>query len=174
MALSQHAAFDERLFVTRLYFAYGSNMSVAQMRRRCPGARPVGTAALAGWRFAINARGTATVVPRAGACVRGVLWRVTGRHLATLDTFEGLARRRYVRRTLRVTCEDGRHVEAVTYVGLYAGRGRAVRAYLEGTILPAARSFGLPDTYLEELERAAGGRMFGPARPHPRRRGWRP
>ena len=174
MALSQRATFDERPFVTRLYFAYGSNMSVAQMRRRCPGARPLGIGKLVGWRFAINARGTATVVPRADAQVWGVLWRLTGRHLATLDTFEGLARRRYVRRSLRITCEDGRKVEAVTYVGLHSGRGRAVRAYLEGTILPAAKAFRLPDPYVAELERAAGGRMFGPARPHPRRRGWRP
>ena len=159
--------------MTRLYFAYGSNMSAAQMRRRCPGARPLGIGTVDGWRFAINARGTATVVKRAGARVRGVLWRVTGAHLATLDTFEGLARRRYVRRTLAVTKEDGVRVEAVTYVGLHAGRGRAVRAYLEGTILPAAKAFRLPAAYVEELERAAGGRMLGPIKPHPRRRGWR-
>ncbi len=35
-----------------LYFAYGSNLSEAQMRARCPGARPAGRAALHGYRLA--------------------------------------------------------------------------------------------------------------------------
>ena len=31
------------------YFAYGSNMSVALMRRKCRGAEPIGPARLDGW-----------------------------------------------------------------------------------------------------------------------------
>lgn len=158
----------------RVYFAYGSNMSRAQMRRRCPGATPIGTATLHGWRFGINARGTATIHRAPGSAVQGVLWRVTGAHLARLDVFEGLARRRYVRRMVRVEREAGGTLEAVTYVGLHATRGRAVRAYLEGTILPAARAFDLPDAYVETLAASAGGPMLGPVRPHPRKRSWRP
>ena len=50
----------------RLYFAYGSNMSVGQMRARCPAARAVGPAQLDGWRFFINRRGTAAIRPAAG------------------------------------------------------------------------------------------------------------
>ena len=158
----------------RLYFAYGSNMSAAQMRRRCPGARAIGAGVLHGWRFTINARGTATIVARPDAAVHGVIWRVTAQNLARLDVFEGVARRRYVRRMVPVVRYDGGIVQALTYVGIHPGRGRAVRAYLAGTIIPAARAFELPEAYLAELGAAAGGPMFGPVRPHPRKRGWRP
>ncbi len=158
----------------RLYFAYGSNMSRAQMRRRCPAARAVGVASLDGWRFAINVRGTATIRPAPGQTVYGVLWRMTARDVATLDVFEGVARRRYVRRMVSVRTNDGQTVAALTYVGLNPGHGRAVRAYLEGTIIPAAETWGLPRTAIRGLHDAAGGPMLGPCRPHPRKRGWRP
>ncbi|CVL01172.1 uncharacterized protein FMAN_10348 [Fusarium mangiferae] len=45
-----------------LYFAYGSNLSTEQMRRRCPYSTPVGLAYLKGWRWIINERGYANVV----------------------------------------------------------------------------------------------------------------
>ena len=49
-----------------LYFAYGSNMSRALMRARCPTAREVGTATLAGHRLIITSDGYASVVPEPG------------------------------------------------------------------------------------------------------------
>ncbi|KAF4969678.1 hypothetical protein FSARC_3124 [Fusarium sarcochroum] len=45
-----------------LYFAYGSNLSTEQMRRRCPYSTPVGLAYLKGWKWIINARGFANIV----------------------------------------------------------------------------------------------------------------
>ncbi|KFA67437.1 hypothetical protein S40285_00205 [Stachybotrys chlorohalonatus IBT 40285] len=45
-----------------LYFAYGSNLSTAQMRERCPYSTPVGLGHLAGWRWIINERGFANIV----------------------------------------------------------------------------------------------------------------
>lgn len=46
-----------------LYFAYGSNLSTEQMRERCPYSTPVGLGFLPGWRWIINTRGYANVVP---------------------------------------------------------------------------------------------------------------
>ncbi|KAL3953574.1 hypothetical protein ACCO45_011530 [Purpureocillium lilacinum] len=46
-----------------LYFAYGSNLSTTQMRQRCPFSTPVGLGFLEGWRWIINERGYANVVP---------------------------------------------------------------------------------------------------------------
>ncbi|KAI1752752.1 hypothetical protein F4782DRAFT_114130 [Xylaria castorea] len=46
----------------RLYFAYGSNLSTAQMRDRCPNSTPIGLAHLTGWTWIINERGYANVV----------------------------------------------------------------------------------------------------------------
>ena len=45
-----------------LYFAYGSNLWQAQMRRRCPTSTFLGIATLARHRWIINARGYANVV----------------------------------------------------------------------------------------------------------------
>jgi len=45
-----------------LYLAYGSNMSSAQMLRRCPGATPVGLGYLHGWEWLVNERGAANIV----------------------------------------------------------------------------------------------------------------
>src|SRR5258707_8084071 len=58
-----------------LHFAYGSNMSAALMRRRCPGARLEGRACLPGYRFVIMRSGYASVVPAPGSIVHGLLWR---------------------------------------------------------------------------------------------------
>ncbi|KAI0877787.1 hypothetical protein GGS24DRAFT_497499 [Hypoxylon argillaceum] len=49
----------------RLYFAYGSNLSTAQMHSRCPLSTPIGLAHLAGWTCIINQRGYANIVPNA-------------------------------------------------------------------------------------------------------------
>ena len=54
------------------------------------------------------------------------------------------------------------------------GEGRPIRAYLEGTILPAATHWGLSDAYRSELARWLEPNTLGPLKPHPRRRGWRP
>ncbi|MCJ1398601.1 hypothetical protein MMC11_001801 [Xylographa trunciseda] len=46
-----------------LYFAYGSNLSLVQMQARCPSSRFLGVGLLAGWRWIINERGYANIVP---------------------------------------------------------------------------------------------------------------
>ncbi|MEM9206602.1 MAG: gamma-glutamylcyclotransferase family protein [Pseudomonadota bacterium] len=157
----------------RLYFAYGSNMSVAQMKQRCPAARPLGTASLEDWRFIINQRGTASIVPHAGGRVHGVIWRCTRDCIATLDVYEGVAKRRY--RKLHVTTDTlNGPIVALTYAGLYRGEGRPIRAYHEGTVIPAARDWVLDPDYLAELESWLGSGVFGPIRKKPRGRSWRP
>ncbi|KAH7053098.1 hypothetical protein B0J12DRAFT_739227 [Macrophomina phaseolina] len=52
-----------------LYFAYGSNLWLAQMAQRCPTSRYVGVARLRGrrWRWLINERGYANVVGEAAS-----------------------------------------------------------------------------------------------------------
>lgn len=157
----------------RLYFAYGSNMAVRQMARRCPPARALGPARLDGWRFIINRRGTASIVPDASGAVHGVLWSCTADCIATLDHFEGVAKRRY--RKLLVNVETGeRDRQALVYAGLHSARGRAIRAYLNGTVLPAARQWDLPQDYLDELAALSGHTPLGPVRVKPRGRSWRP
>lgn len=46
----------------KLYFGYGSNLSIPQMHSRCPNSHYVGLARLKGWKWIINDRGYANVV----------------------------------------------------------------------------------------------------------------
>ena len=70
-----------------IYFAYGSNMDVEQMARRCPGAEPMGTARLPwfGLRFSGSSAGwggaVAPLVPDPHDWVDGLLYRVNQDHV---------------------------------------------------------------------------------------------
>lgn len=73
---------------TKLYFAYGSNLNIDQMARRCPDADPICQLMLKDWKLVF--RGVADVVPFAGATVGGGLWRISAADEAKLDLYEGV------------------------------------------------------------------------------------
>jgi hypothetical protein len=135
-----------------LYFAYGSNMSRVAMKRRCPQARALGVATLAGWRFIVTLDGYASVVRAAGSEVIGVLWDLTARDLAALNAYETLHSGLYRRRTLPVRLGRG-VLPALTYIGRTRSPGRAKIGYQDGIVLPSARDWGLPKHYIAELIR---------------------
>lgn len=150
--------------MSRLYFAYGSNMAAGQMTARCPGAHPMGIARLDGWKFFINRRGTASIKPSLADHVHGVVWRIKPEHKTTLDRYEGIRLRRYLTREISLEHARGR-LRAFAYVGTHTGEGRPVRAYLEGVVIPAAQAWGLPHTYIAELQSWFKIAAIGPARP---------
>jgi gamma-glutamylcyclotransferase (GGCT)/AIG2-like uncharacterized protein YtfP len=69
------------------YFAYGMNTNLTSMANRCPGAVPLGSAILSGYRFVF--RSHADVVLDGQTDTHGVLWEITDDHLDRLDSFEG-------------------------------------------------------------------------------------
>ncbi|MXZ01981.1 gamma-glutamylcyclotransferase [Candidatus Poribacteria bacterium] len=69
------------------YFAYGSNMNIAQMRERCPGITHIGRYQLDGFRLVFNYH--ADIVPAEGCTVHGALWSITPGYEAALDRYEG-------------------------------------------------------------------------------------
>lgn len=81
--------------LTTLYFAYGSNLDPAQMKKRCPEAISLGTATLENHRIAFagysHARdgAVATVLPERDASTKGILYQMTILDLELLDRFEG-------------------------------------------------------------------------------------
>jgi hypothetical protein len=135
-----------------LYFAYGSNMCRYQMGLRCPGAVPLGTARLDQWRFAITRNGYATIKPAQGGRVYGVLWKVTSRHLFTLNAYECLDSGWYRRTSIPVKGPHGVR-RALCFVGGSTGTAFPLPGYQDGIIVPAARSWDFPRPYLAELER---------------------
>jgi phage replication-related protein YjqB (UPF0714/DUF867 family) len=132
------------------YFAYGSNLSVAQMAARCPDAVDPVPATLADHDWLINQRGVATVEPFAGGEVHGILWRVSDSDLASLDRAEGVPDR-YRRDRMDVVTNDG-PVEAWVYIDHRVEPGQAREGYLEG-IIDAAGHHGLPSRWVDFLNR---------------------
>lgn len=101
------------------YFAYGSNLSIHQMSKRCPGAIPIGWAELQQHRleFRTNSkgRGVATVVPDFKSVVPGGIWLITSQDLAKLDRFEGYPNL-YTRISLPVTYNQYWTTDVIVYI----------------------------------------------------------
>jgi phage replication-related protein YjqB (UPF0714/DUF867 family) len=132
------------------YFAYGSNLDVTQMTRRCPDACDPRPASLADHDWLINERGVATVEPLDGAHVYGVLWQVSDHDLTVLDSAEGVPVR-YRRDRMTVQTGDG-PAEAWVYVDPRVEAGAPRPGYLE-RIIDGAVHHGLPPRWLEYLRR---------------------
>lgn len=74
---------------THLYFAYGSNLNLEQMSRRCPNAEPIGPIMLKGWKLVF--RGVADIVPHPHESCPGGIWRITQSDEDAMDRYEGVA-----------------------------------------------------------------------------------
>lgn len=142
-----------------LYFAYGSNMNRAAMRRRCPGAQAMGTALLEGYSFFIGLDGWGSVRPSPGDGVHGVLWRLTPRDITALHAYELLHKGLYGVRILPVR-QGARRVPAMIYVLRRQIEGRPRPGYTE-TIAAAARGWKLPERYVHSIERWSTSRWTG-------------
>ncbi len=134
--------------MTTLYFAYGSNMDADQMGRRCPGAECAGDATLPGYRFIVNQRGYATILPKTESEVPGVLWRVGASDEAALDRYEGYRAGLYDKAYRTVRDAAGNEVNALVYIDhRNCALGAPRSGYLE-RIIAAAEGHGLPETHL--------------------------
>jgi cation transport regulator ChaC len=142
-----------------LYFAYGSNMSRALMRHRCPKASALGNAALEGHRFFIGCEGWGSAAPSAGETVHGVLWRLTPRDVAALNAYELLHKGLYEVRYLPVR-QGARRLAAMVYLLRRREPGRPKPGYME-TIAAAAREWQLPEDYIGTLTRWKRARFAG-------------
>lgn len=144
------------------YFAYGSNLSTEQKERRTGTIREARSARLEGYRIAFNKRGgdgtgKANIVLHPGGAVWGVVYRCSPDALDMMDTHEGVGSGHYRRTRIRVRCEHGDDLDAVTYVaGDSSLDDSLVPApnYLQ-TILQGARHHKLPEAYIREIEKAA-------------------
>jgi gamma-glutamylcyclotransferase (GGCT)/AIG2-like uncharacterized protein YtfP len=105
------------------YFAYGSNMDVAQMlTRKAPFTR-IKRGRVYGQRLVFNkiadrypGYGYANIVPEHGFEVMGVLFEVNEAGLLKLDDCEGVSSNHYFRSQITVLLDDGTSVEATVYL----------------------------------------------------------
>lgn len=96
----------------RLYIAYGSNLNLPQMERRCPTAKVVGASEIKNYELLF--RGVATVEPKKGASVPILLWKIEALDEAALDRYEGWPHL-YRKEMMDVELE-GKSVSAMVYV----------------------------------------------------------
>jgi type I restriction enzyme M protein len=95
----------------KLYFAYGSNLGLGQMRKRCPTYEVVGKATLPSYRWQINARGFANILPSAGDYVEGILYKLSATDQHALNSYEVRYSKEIV--TVKVNASA---VEALVYI----------------------------------------------------------
>ena len=140
------------------YLAYGSNLHVAQMQRRCPGAVAVGTVWLDGWRLAFRGSKTGaylTIIPDKDGRVPVAVWRINAEHERALDRYEGYPAF-YGKKTVRLQMEllhptpraARRTVNAMVYImDARCLPGNPSRSYVQ-TCAVGYRCFNLPTEYL--------------------------
>ena len=128
---------------SKLYLAYGSNLAKAQMRRRCPSARALGTIMLNDAQLVF--RGVADVVYKKGSQVPVAVWRIYREDEDALDRFEGVRSGYYSKEMVEL--DDGQ--EALLYVKNDHGVYPPSQAYYD-LIRQGYRDFGLDIAYLEK------------------------
>ncbi len=106
-----------------IYFAYGANLNLRGMKRRCPKARPLMAATLPGYRFEF--RTFATIVADAQAEVPGALYELTPACWRALDGYEGPE---YKKITVTVNTAEGPR-EATAYIMASGKRAAPSMAY---------------------------------------------
>lgn len=89
------------------YIAYGSNLNLAQMKRRCPTAKVIGTALLKNWELLFKGSKTGsylTIEPNTGSIVPVVVWEITSDDEKALDRYEGYPIF-YYKKKIKVICK---------------------------------------------------------------------
>lgn len=127
-----------------LYFSYGSNLCIDQMRRRCPDAIPVQPLTLEHGQLVF--RSVADAIVKQGGRLQGGLWRLSECSEATLDRHEGVRFGLYVKRHFMVSLGQ-RPERCLFYQMQVRGVEPPTQAYLD-MLLQGYRDFGLDENLL--------------------------
>lgn len=91
------------------YIAYGSNLNLGQMAKRCPTAKVIGKGEIMDYELLFRGHSlpaVATVEPKAGASAPVLIWDIGPEDERNLDIYEGYPRL-YGKVDLEVQTEDG-------------------------------------------------------------------
>lgn len=99
--------------MSKYYIAYGSNLSVEQMKTRTPDAKIIGTGMLKGWRLLF--RQFATIIEERDFETPVLVWEISEQDEEKLDKYEGFPKM-YEKRdlTLPVTALNGENLGELT------------------------------------------------------------
>ena len=137
----------------KYYIAYGSNLNVNQMLRRCPEAIQIGASSIEDYELVFRGNSRQYGVLNIEPCGDGVsvpvgIWSITERDEAALDRYEGWPWL-YEKQTFYVRV-NGKTISAMAYIMTPGHRIAApTRVYLD-TILQGYDDFGFDTTPLLE------------------------
>jgi hypothetical protein len=137
---------------SKIYFAYGSNINVEQMKRRCPQAIYQGIAILKNFKFIINSRGVATIIRDYRSKIYGIAWLITESDELNLDELEGVKYNCYYKQPVEIELLSGKIIEAFVYIAMESSIGFPRTGYLE-KIISSAKKHSFPTWYLDELSK---------------------
>ena len=133
-----------------LYFAYGSNINLGQMEYRCPDASVVGPVTLENYELLFRRGGFATIAPKEGETVHGLLWSLTRSCERSLDRYEGYPRF-YDKQMVTVQDSEGRSLSVMVYIMDERFREPMLPTYsYYNGILEGYRQNGLPANALKK------------------------
>ena len=96
-----------------LYFAYGSNLNMVQMKGRCSDSHPVAKVKLKDYKLVFNR--VADIIESKGDVVYGAIYEVSDKDIKCLDRYEGYPRL-YTKINVTVEDEFGEIYDAFVYV----------------------------------------------------------
>jgi hypothetical protein len=136
----------------RLYFAYGSNMNKNQMSHRTENARLLGWADLSNFQYFIDGRGVASVAPRIGKSVKGLLWDIqSDSDWKKLDRYEGIKSGLYNKFEMDV-CYRSQTVKSTIYVSSVTSIGEPRPGYQDGIISAVLTECRRADAFLDTMD----------------------
>lgn len=127
----------------RLYFAYGSNLNLSQMKQRCPHSKVVAASMLKD--YELQFWHVATIVPKKGAEVPILVWEIDQKDECSLDRYEGFPNL-YRKELFRLKI-GSRYKEGMAYLMNYGSITPPSHAYFS-TILKGYKDNGLDTRYL--------------------------
>ena len=160
-----------------LYFAYGSNLDLEQMAQRCPDAEIVGPVRLENYELRVRGSGFATVTPKKGSVVYGLVWKLTPQCEQSLDRYEGYPRH-YTKETVTVKDAAGAEIPVMVYIMAepYCRQPALPSPYYYRVIQRGFEANGLPVESLQAawsrtIDEVWSGRIDKPKRAPERNRG---
>ena len=150
--------------MTVKYFAYGSNLDLLQMKRRCPLSKLISKGSLSGHRLTFNkyssgwGGGVADVIQEQGSEVWGLIFEISDSDLERLDRYEGYHKDQtslYERWKAVINTSHGQVCDVWVYT--VVEKQKLVQPTLEylQIIKDAAVRWGFPKVYQQTLELAS-------------------
>lgn len=147
--------FDREMVEKYLYFSYGSNMDLSQMKERCPSAEKISNGYVENYSLVFNRKGdyrdggVASIEPASNSRVYGVIFEMSKDDFKELDRIENP--NSYVRKIMRINSLDHGELECNLYLAIPEGDISPDEEYLE-KIISAAHIANLPLDYIQILK----------------------